>query len=69
MDVLPARANTGIVFHRTDDLRARPVAAHSLNISSTALSTTIGHGYSSVSTIEHIMAALVGVGISNAVVS
>lgn len=68
MDVLPAKADTGIVFHRTDDLRAKPVAAHSLNISSTALSTTIGHGESAVSTIEHIMAALSGLGITNAIV-
>ena len=68
MDVCPAKANTGIIFHRTDDVRAEPVAAHAFNISSTSLSTTIGHGVSSVSTIEHIMAALAGLGISNAII-
>ncbi|SME89927.1 UDP-3-O-acyl-N-acetylglucosamine deacetylase [Pseudobacteriovorax antillogorgiicola] len=68
LDVLPAKADTGIVFHRNDDPAAEPIQAHAFNITSTALSTTIGLGPSSVSTIEHLMAAFAGLGISNAIV-
>lgn len=68
MEVLPASAGTGIVFHRTDSQLSEPVLAHAYNISSTALSTTIGHGVSAVSTIEHIMAALAGLEVSNAII-
>lgn len=68
MSIIPAVQDTGIVFHRTDIPEAKPVKAHTQNISSTALSTCVGQGDSMVSTIEHIMAAFVGVGISNAIV-
>ena len=68
MLVKPAAANTGIIFKRTDNAEAKAVLAHGFNISSTALSTTLGYGVSSVSTIEHLMAAFAGLGISNAIV-
>jgi UDP-3-O-[3-hydroxymyristoyl] N-acetylglucosamine deacetylase len=68
LDILPARADTGIVFQRTDSQRAQPVRADALNVTSTRLNTTIGHGPSSVSTIEHLMAAFAGLGIHNALV-
>ena len=68
LKVLPAPANHGIVFRRTDHSDAVSVAALASEISSTTLSTTIGEGHSSVSTIEHLMAALAGLGISNAMV-
>lgn len=66
MDIHPAAAGFGIQFLRTDVENAFPIAAHSRSITSTELSTTIGHGSQSVSTIEHVMAALVGLGIDNA---
>lgn len=68
LEIFPAAANTGIVFQRTDSNSASPVLASALNISSTELSTTIGMGSSSVSTIEHLMAAFSGLGIDNAFV-
>jgi UDP-3-O-[3-hydroxymyristoyl] N-acetylglucosamine deacetylase len=68
VEILPASANVGIIFHRTDSVHAIPVAANPFNISETTLSTTIGTGPSRVSTIEHLMAAFAGLGIDNAYV-
>lgn len=68
LDIYPSEADRGIVFQRTDNEDAHPVRAHASNVTSTRLSTTIGFGLSSVSTIEHLMAALTGLGIHNALV-
>jgi UDP-3-O-[3-hydroxymyristoyl] N-acetylglucosamine deacetylase len=62
----PAEAGTGIVFHRVDLTPAVSIEARAANVVSTRLSTTIGIGETSVSTIEHLMAALYGCGIDNA---
>jgi len=67
MTVSPASENTGIVFRRTD-LGGAQVRALAENVSSTARSTTISEGEASVSTIEHIMSALTGLGVDNAVI-
>ncbi len=68
MTVKPAAAYAGLQFHRTDNPSSRPVRAIAQRISATALSTTIGTGSESVSTVEHLMAAFAGLGISNALV-
>lgn len=68
MLVKPAPAHFGLQFQRTDHAAAKPVAALGTQVSSTALSTTIGFGAESVATIEHLMAAFAGLGISNALV-
>ena len=60
--------NTGIVFLRKDVGTEAFVKALAENVSNTARSTTISEGEISVSTIEHIMSALTGMGIDNAVV-
>ena len=65
MTVAPAPANTGIVFVRTDISSEAVVEAVAENVSTTARSTTISKGEASVSTIEHIMSALTGLGIDN----
>lgn len=62
----PAEGGTGIVFHRVDLAPAVSIEARAANVVSTRLSTTIGRGDASVSTIEHLMAALYGCGIDNA---
>ena len=66
MTVAPAPVNTGIVFVRTDISSEAAVEAVAENVSNTARSTTISKGEASVSTIEHIMSALTGLGIDNA---
>jgi UDP-3-O-[3-hydroxymyristoyl] N-acetylglucosamine deacetylase len=62
----PAEPGTGIVFHRVDLSPAVSIEARANNVVNTKLSTTIGCGQATVSTIEHLMAALYGSGIDNA---
>lgn len=66
MTVGPAPADTGIVFRRVDLGPESIVEALAENVSNTARSTTISNGTASVSTIEHIMSALTGLGVDNA---
>lgn len=66
MEVCPAPAGTGIRFIRTDLGEGCVIEALAENVSSTARSTTISCGDASVSTIEHLMSALTGMGVDNA---
>ena len=68
MTVKPAPADSGILFQRLDNPSSLPFRALAQYVSATALSTTIGCGAESVSTVEHILAAFAGLGISNALV-
>lgn len=68
MVVMPAPADTGIIFRRVDLEGCPEVEALAENVSSTARSTTISKGQASVSTIEHILSALTGLGVDNAVI-
>ena len=70
MTLHPAPADTGIVFRRTDrDGLGMEVQAHVDNVVDARLGTTIGDAQGrTLSTIEHLMAALCGAGIDNAVV-
>lgn len=61
----PARAGEGIVFVRTDLPTPVEIPARSNQVSSTALATTLGRGEATVATVEHLMAALYGLGIDN----
>jgi UDP-3-O-[3-hydroxymyristoyl] N-acetylglucosamine deacetylase/3-hydroxyacyl-[acyl-carrier-protein] dehydratase len=66
--VLPAPADTGLVFRRIDLEGCPEVEALAENVSNTARSTTISKGAASVSTIEHILSALTGMGVDNAII-
>lgn len=68
MTLKPALEDTGIVFHRTDLGEGAFVSPLAEFISSTARSTTISKGEVSVSTIEHIMSALTGLGVDNVLI-
>lgn len=68
MTVCPAPVDTGIVFKRTDIGEGIVVETLAENVSSTARSTTIAKGEASVSTIEHILSALTGMGVDNALI-
>jgi UDP-3-O-[3-hydroxymyristoyl] N-acetylglucosamine deacetylase len=62
----PAPVDTGVVFIRTD-LEDRPeIPAKAHLVGETTLSTTLVHGDVRVSTIEHLMSAMSGLGIDNA---
>jgi UDP-3-O-[3-hydroxymyristoyl] N-acetylglucosamine deacetylase len=61
----PAPVDTGIVFHRTDLPTPAVIPARADNVGDTRLSSTLKAGGSSVSTVEHLMSALAGLGIDN----
>ena len=68
MVVCPAPVDTGIVFRRVDLGENATVEALAENVTNTARSTTISKGDASVSTIEHILSALTGMGVDNALI-
>ncbi|MBO7192161.1 MAG: UDP-3-O-acyl-N-acetylglucosamine deacetylase [Bacteroidales bacterium] len=68
MTIHPAPADTGIRFRRTDIGEDAFVDALAENVSSTARSTTISCGKASVTTIEHVLSALTGMGVDNAII-
>ena len=64
----PAPPNTGITFSRTDLVPNVEIRAHACNVVDTTLATTLGQGDVRIATIEHLMSALAGLGIDNALV-
>ncbi len=64
----PAPADSGIVFRRIDISQDAIVEALACNVSNTARSTTISKGDLSVITIEHLLSALTGLGVDNAII-
>lgn len=68
MVIGPAPVDTGILFIRTDIGEDAIVEALAENVSNTARSTTISKGDVSVSTIEHLLSALTGMGVDNAII-
>ena len=69
INIKPSEPNTGIVFKRVDVKDNNIIYPNFLNVSNTALNTTICNDKGlKVSTIEHLMGALFGLGIDNALV-
>ena len=69
MTVRPAEPNFGIVFKRVDLLKDNLVVPNVYNVSNASYCTTITNDNGiSVSTIEHLMGALYGIGIDNALI-
>ena len=67
--IKPSAPDTGIVFKRIDLKENNLIYPNFMNVSNTALNTTISNNYGvKVSTIEHLMGALFGMGIDNALV-
>ncbi len=62
----PAPVNTGIVFRRVDLDEPVEIAARPENVGSTTLSTTLMKDGVRISTVEHLLSALAGLGIDNA---
>ncbi len=64
----PAPVNTGIIFRRVDldpivEIEARPE-----NVGDTTLSTCLMKGDVRISTVEHLLSAMAGLGIDNAII-
>ena len=67
--VKPSSPDTGIVFKRIDLKDNNLIYPNFMNVSNTALNTTISNSNGvKVSTIEHLMGALFGIGIDNALI-
>ena len=62
----PAAVDTGIVFRRVDMDPPVEIEAKAQNVGDTTLSTTLCNGEVRVSTVEHLLSALAGMGIDNA---
>ena len=69
MRILPAEANSGIIFKRVDLKKDNLIVANFFNVSDATLCTTLTNEFGvSISTVEHLMAALYGMGVDNAMV-
>jgi len=69
MCIKPANPNHGIVFLRTDLKKDNIVYPNFMNVTNTSLNTTVENQYGAkVSTIEHLMGALFGLGIDNVLI-
>jgi UDP-3-O-[3-hydroxymyristoyl] N-acetylglucosamine deacetylase len=67
--IIPADNNYGIVFKRTDLKKNNIIKANFENVSSAKLCTTIQNKFNvSISTVEHLLAALYITGIDNALI-
>ena len=67
--VKPADANFGIVFKRVDLKTNNLVYPNFMNVTNTSLNTTVENEFGvKISTIEHLMGALFGLGIDNALI-
>ena len=67
--IKPSDPNTGIVFKRVDLKKDNLILPNFSNVSNTSLSTTISNEMGvKVSTIEHLMGALFGLGVDNALI-
>jgi UDP-3-O-[3-hydroxymyristoyl] N-acetylglucosamine deacetylase len=64
----PAPADTGIVFCRVDLDEPVQIKASPENVGDTRLSTTLMSGDVRISTVEHLLSAMAGLGIDNAYV-
>ncbi len=68
MFLRPSAPNTGIRFRRID-LPGRPeIPARIEHVTRTMLATTLGNKDAEVYTVEHVLSALFGMGINNAIV-
>jgi UDP-3-O-[3-hydroxymyristoyl] N-acetylglucosamine deacetylase/3-hydroxyacyl-[acyl-carrier-protein] dehydratase len=68
LTVKPAAANTGYVFKRIDLPDEPTVNAHIDNVKQVERATTLGEGNVKIHTVEHLLSALRGCGIDNAMI-
>jgi UDP-3-O-[3-hydroxymyristoyl] N-acetylglucosamine deacetylase len=66
MTLRPAAVNTGIIFRRVDLDPVVEVPAFATNVGDTSMNTTLELDGVRVSTVEHLLSALAGLGIDNA---
>jgi UDP-3-O-[3-hydroxymyristoyl] N-acetylglucosamine deacetylase len=64
--ILPAPPDSGIVFERTDVTPSVEIPARADFVTNTRLATTLGRNGIAIQTVEHMVAALYGLGVDNA---
>ncbi len=64
----PAPVDTGIVFRRVDLDPVVEIKAWAENVGDTTMSTNLSNGGVRVATVEHLLSALAGLGIDNAII-
>jgi UDP-3-O-[3-hydroxymyristoyl] N-acetylglucosamine deacetylase len=69
LKIKPAKPNSGIIFKRTDIKHNNLIMPGVFNVSNALFCTTISNDHGiSVSTLEHLMGALYGIGVDNALI-
>ena len=67
LTLLPANVDSGITFIRTD-IQSNPIKASFDNVNDTRLQTSLSNNEVRISTVEHLLSALAGLGIDNAII-
>lgn len=68
LTLLPGEIDSGIIFRRVDLDPPVEIEAKAANVGETTLSTCLMNGEVRVSTVEHLLSAMAGLGIDNAVI-
>ena len=68
LELKPAPPDTGIIFRRIDLEPSVEIKAKAENVGNTTLSTTLCKGDTEISTVEHLLSAMAGLGIDNAII-
>jgi len=68
IELMPSEPDTGIRFLRTDLREDLEIPATAREVGFTTLSTTLGSGTNQISTIEHLLSAIAGLGIDNCLI-
>jgi UDP-3-O-[3-hydroxymyristoyl] N-acetylglucosamine deacetylase len=68
MELLPSDINTGISFIRTDIDPENVISASAENVGDTTLSTALVKDDIKISTIEHLLSAIAGLGVDNCLI-
>ena len=68
LELKPAPPDTGIIFRRIDLEPFVEIEAKAENVGNTTLSTTLCKGDTEISTVEHLLSAMAGLGIDNAII-
>lgn len=66
LTIHPAPSNTGIIFRRVDLQPPVDIPATHSQVGDTRLNTCLANGNATISTVEHLLSALAGLGIDNA---
>ena len=68
IELMPSEPDTGIRFLRTDLQEDLEIPATAREVGFTTLSTTLGSGTNQISTIEHLLSPIAGLGIDNCLI-